>query len=198
MNDACRKDCYAWPRQAPRSYWACPLPTLPWGNPKVENDAFQRKVESKRISLARRIRVLNTCGHSTVKGLLGKLFPLDKQDEEKYSGFYLAAGFEKTGTVFTLNQVVLSNPKFMNTGPKDPRNTPGLKKGEPPYDGFADETPRREGGEDATESSPTDARLDEKVIVNEQRSEKITNAPSQTAANTSEAYGNDDEILDDH
>ena len=46
------------------------------------------------------------------------------------------------------------------------------------------------------ESSPTDSRSDEKIIVNEQRSNKAVNAPSQTAANTSEGNSNDEEILD--
>lgn len=41
------------------------------------------------------------------------------------------------------------------------------------------------------ESSPTDSRSDEKIIVNEQRSNKAVNAPSQTAANTSEGNSND-------
>jgi hypothetical protein len=60
-----------------------------------------------------------------------------------------------------------------------------------------DVTPRREGGDDAlAESSPTDSRSDEKVIVNEQRENKIVNAPSQTAANTSEGSSYDEEILD--
>lgn len=55
----------------------------------------------------------------------------------------------------------------------------------------------REGEDESlTESSPTDSRSDEKVIVNEQRANKTVNAPSQTAANTSEGFGNDEEILD--
>lgn len=55
----------------------------------------------------------------------------------------------------------------------------------------------REGGDDALEnSSPTDSRSDEKVVVNEQRSEKTVNAPSQTAVNTSEGSSNDEELLD--
>ena len=45
-------------------------------------------------------------------------------------------------------------------------------------------------------SSPTDSRSDEKVIVNEQRSNKAVNLPSQTAAHTSEGNSNDEEILD--
>ena len=54
----------------------------------------------------------------------------------------------------------------------------------------------REGGDDSlVNSSPTDSRSDEKVVVNEQRADKIVNAPSQTAANTSEGSSNDDEIL---
>lgn len=55
----------------------------------------------------------------------------------------------------------------------------------------------REGGDDSlVNSSPTDTRSDEKVVVNEQRGDKILNGPSQTAANTSEGSSNDDEILD--
>jgi hypothetical protein len=55
----------------------------------------------------------------------------------------------------------------------------------------------REGGDDAlAESSPTDSRSDEKVIVNEQRESKTVNIPSQTAANTSEGNSNDEEIMD--
>jgi hypothetical protein len=78
--------------------------------------------------------------------------------------------------------------------PKDPRQ----KKGTPGYDTNKTEPAGREGGDEAlTESSPTDSRLDEKVIVNEQRSDKIVNAPSQTAANTSENAGNDEEIVND-
>ena len=75
-------------------------------------------------------------------------------------------------------------------GPKDRKQGPGT--GTQP-----DTTPRREGGDDSlSESSPTDNRSDEKVIVNEQRENKIVNAPSQTAANTSEGYSNDEEIMD--
>ena len=55
----------------------------------------------------------------------------------------------------------------------------------------------REGGDDSLlNSSPTDSRSDEKVVVNEQRSDKIVNGPSQTAVNTSEGSSNDDEILE--
>jgi len=55
----------------------------------------------------------------------------------------------------------------------------------------------REGGDDSlVNSSPTDSRSDEKVVVNEQRADKIVNGPSQTAANTSEGSSYDDEILE--
>jgi len=55
----------------------------------------------------------------------------------------------------------------------------------------------REAGDDSlVNSSPTDSRSDEKVVVNEQRSDKIVNAPSQTSANTSERNSYDEEILD--
>ena len=75
-------------------------------------------------------------------------------------------------------------------GPKD-------KKQDPETGTRPDTTPRREGGDDAlAESSPTDSRSDEKVIVNEQRENKIVNAPSQTAANPGEGYTNDEEIMD--
>ena len=58
--------------------------------------------------------------------------------------------------------------------------------------------PGREGGDDAlTNSDPNDSKLDEKVIVNEQRSNKTVNAPSQTAANTSEDNSTDEELIDD-
>lgn len=51
-----------------------------------------------------------------------------------------------------------------------------------------DVTPRREGGDDAiAERSPSDSRMDENVIVNEQSSQKIVNAPSQTDADAAEA-----------
>jgi hypothetical protein len=55
----------------------------------------------------------------------------------------------------------------------------------------------REGGDDSlVDSSPTDNRSDEKVVVNEQRANKIVNGPSQTAANTSEGSSYDEEIVD--
>lgn len=55
----------------------------------------------------------------------------------------------------------------------------------------------REGGDDSLiDSSPTDSRSDEKVVVNEQRENKIVNAPPQTAANTSEGNSYDEEIMD--
>ncbi len=55
----------------------------------------------------------------------------------------------------------------------------------------------REGGDDSlVNSSPTDSRSDEKVVVNEQRSDKIVNGPSQTAVNTSEGSSFDEEILE--
>ena len=77
--------------------------------------------------------------------------------------------------------------------PRDPKS----KNRESSYDVEPDVTPRREGGDDAlAESSPADARSDEKVIVNEQRGNKTVNAPSQTAANTSEGSSYDDEIID--
>jgi hypothetical protein len=59
----------------------------------------------------------------------------------------------------------------------------------------ADETPRREGGDDAlAETNPTDSRLDEKVIVNTQSENKIVNAPSQTDAHPTEGVNRVDEL----
>ena len=51
------------------------------------------------------------------------------------------------------------------------------------------------GDNNLAESSPTDSRSDEKVIVNEQRENKIVNSPSQTAVNSSEGSSNDEEII---
>lgn len=58
-----------------------------------------------------------------------------------------------------------------------------------------DVTPRREGGDDAiAETNPLDSRLDEKVIVNEQRENKIVNSPSQTGPHFSEGENTVDEL----
>jgi hypothetical protein len=58
-----------------------------------------------------------------------------------------------------------------------------------------DETPRREGGDDAlAETNPSDSRLDEKVIVNTQGENKIVNAPSQTGPHPSEGENSVDEL----
>ena len=71
------------------------------------------------------------------------------------------------------------------------------KRGDQPVYNRADETPRREGGDDSlAEASPTDPRDDEKVIVNEQREHKTVNTPSQTAANTSEGISSDEDTID--
>ena len=78
----------------------------------------------------------------------------------------------------------------------DPRNKPGRQAG-PSYENPADETSRREGGDDAlAETNTTDSRADEKVIVNEQREHKTVNAPSQTAVNTSEGISSDEDAID--
>lgn len=67
----------------------------------------------------------------------------------------------------------------------------------PAYESFPDVTPRRIGGDDSLEnSSPIDARSDEKVIAREHRGNETGNAPFQAAANKSEAHGNDDDILE--
>jgi hypothetical protein len=62
----------------------------------------------------------------------------------------------------------------------DPKNGP--EKKEPKFSD-ADMTPRREGGDDAlAETAPTDARADEKVIVNEQESNRAVNTTTQPEA----------------
>lgn len=78
---------------------------------------------------------------------------------------------------------------YQQEPPKDPR-----KKQQP---GSPDPkvSNDREGADDALQSSPTDSRLDEKVIVNEQRSDKIVNTPAQGGINDSESSGNDEEII---
>lgn len=77
----------------------------------------------------------------------------------------------------------MSDKKHWNDPPK-------TKKGEADANG-------KEGADDSlVYSSSTDSRSDEKVVVNEQRANKIVNGPSQTAANTSEGNSYDDEILD--
>ena len=75
-------------------------------------------------------------------------------------------------------------------GPRDP------KKDGSDNTYLPDMTPRREGGDDSlAEASPYDSRDDEKVIVNTQREDKTVNIPSQTAANTSEQAGSDEEVF---
>jgi len=77
--------------------------------------------------------------------------------------------------------------------PRDPRD----RNIEKPTYYPADQTSRREGGEDSAERiSPTDDNADEKVIVNEQREHKTVNEPSQTAAYTSEEISNDEDTID--
>lgn len=59
-----------------------------------------------------------------------------------------------------------------------------------------DPTKKKESNDDSLENTnPTDSRADEKVIVNEQTSNKTVNAPSQTAVNTSEGISTDEEII---
>ena len=67
----------------------------------------------------------------------------------------------------------------------DPGNKKKQESGGDTFSVQPDQTPRREGGDDAlAETSPTDSRADEKVIVNEQAENKTVNVPSQTGAGT--------------
>jgi hypothetical protein len=81
----------------------------------------------------------------------------------------------------------------MNTDNIGPRNKEDNTRST--FETRPDVTPRREGGDDAlAETNPSDSRLDEKVIVNEQSEQKIVNSPSQTDAHPSEAENTVDEI----
>ena len=80
----------------------------------------------------------------------------------------------------------------MNTESTGPRNKPDNT--ESTFEIGADVTPRREGGDDAlAETHPSDSRLDEFVIVNEQKENKVVNTPSQTEVHTSESENTVDE-----
>lgn len=83
----------------------------------------------------------------------------------------------------------------MSSHNPDPRKKPERLKDTEGYENPPDLTPRREGGDDAlAEISPTDARADEKVIVNEQRSDKVVNTPSQSGAHTNETEGSEEDV----
>ncbi|HVG40505.1 MAG TPA: hypothetical protein VM888_02745 [Chitinophagaceae bacterium] len=85
----------------------------------------------------------------------------------------------------------------MTSDPKNPRTNQDIESGNT-YETLPDQTSRREGGDDAlAETASTDSRADEKVIVNEQREHKAVNSPSQTAANTSEETGSEEDIVND-
>jgi hypothetical protein len=79
-----------------------------------------------------------------------------------------------------------------------PKNKEDLNRDQSSYSSLPDNSLEREGGDDAlTESSPVDERSDEKVIANEQRGNKLVNAPSQTAALINEGNSYDEEIIDE-
>lgn len=70
---------------------------------------------------------------------------------------------------------------------KNSVNPAGQEKSDP-YQTLPDQTPRREGGDDAlAKRTQTDSRADEKVIVNDQRQDKVTNGVLQA---TPGAIGN--------
>ena len=81
----------------------------------------------------------------------------------------------------------------MNNHSEGPRNKEDNTQST--FETRPDVTPRREGGDDAlAERNPSDSRMDEKVIVNEQSSQKIVNAPSQTDAHAAESENSVDEV----
>ena len=56
-----------------------------------------------------------------------------------------------------------------------------------------DVTPRREGGDDSiAESSPLDSRADEKVTVNEQRDDSLSQNPLYKGGNRNTSIEQDD------
>lgn len=67
----------------------------------------------------------------------------------------------------------------MNTDSNGPKNKKDNTSST--FETRQDQTPRREGGDDAlAETNPSDSRMDEKVVVNTQRENKIVNTPSQS------------------
>lgn len=81
----------------------------------------------------------------------------------------------------------------MNNTPNGPKKA--ADNSASTYETKPDETPRREGGDDAlAETNPSDSRMDEKVVVNTQGEHKIVNAPSQTEAHPSEGVNRVDEL----
>ncbi len=77
----------------------------------------------------------------------------------------------------------------METPPKIPRN--GNEKSGPEHTGYTPESKVRDGGDDALSSSTAeDSNADEQVIVNEQKENKVVNAPSQAEALPGELEGN--------
>ena len=55
---------------------------------------------------------------------------------------------------------------------------------------------REDGDDSLVNSSPTDSRSDEKVVVNEQSPGKIVNGALEASTNISEGSNNDDEIVE--
>lgn len=81
----------------------------------------------------------------------------------------------------------------MSREQEGPKNKPDNYKSA--ADSREDAPSRREGGDDAlSEPNPSDSRMDEKVIVNEQTENKIVNSPSQTEVHPSEAEDTVDEL----
>lgn len=84
----------------------------------------------------------------------------------------------------------------MNTTQQGPRTKEDDGKGRQTTESRPQqETQTREGADDAlAETNPSDSRLDEKVIVNEQSEQKIVNAPSQTGPHPAEGGNTVDEF----
>ena len=82
----------------------------------------------------------------------------------------------------------------MISNPQGPKNKEDNKQSST-YDSKPETAAGREGGDDIlSDPDPHDSRLDEKIVVNTQRENKIVNAPSQTDAHPSEGEYSVDEL----
>ncbi len=82
----------------------------------------------------------------------------------------------------------------MKTSSPDPKNK-ALKNEGHGYEDPPDQTPRREGGEDAVAEISDNILADEEVIVNSQTENKTVNSPSQSGVHSSETEAGDQTII---
>jgi hypothetical protein len=82
----------------------------------------------------------------------------------------------------------------MNTPSADPKNKSVKNEGHG-YEDPPDQTPRREGGEDAVAEISDNILADEEVIVNQQAENKTVNSPSQSGVHSSESEAGDQTVI---